>query len=229
VSYKISIIIPTLNEARMIPGTLFVLQPLRRSGHEVIVVDGGSHDGTGGIAQPLSDQFIRSPRGRARQLNAGARIAKGDILLFLHADTLLPESADLLILDGLETSRRNWGHFDVRLSGRHPLLRAVEYLMNWRSRLTGIATGDQAIFVKKELFERVGGFPEIELMEDIALSKTLKRYGPALCLSQGVVTSSRRWERNGILRTIFLMWRLRLVYALGADPGRLAKLYGTLK
>lgn len=213
----------------MIPATLSVLQPLRLSGHEVIVVDGGSHDTTDMIAQPLSDQFIRSPRGRARQLNAGARIAKKDILLFLHADTILPKSVDLLIIDGIKNQNKSWGRFDVRLSGRKPLLRIVECLMNWRSRLTGICTGDQGIFVKKDLFERAGGFPEIEIMEDIALSKTLKRYGPPLCLWQRVVTSSRRWEENGILRTIILMWRLRLVYALGADPGRLAQLYGSLK
>ena len=212
----------------MIGPTLSSLQSLRLSGHEVIVVDGGSQDTTEMLAQPLSDQFIRGPRGRARQLNAGARIAKGDILLFLHADTLLPESADLLIIDELRVSNKSWGHFDVILSGGHPLLRVVECLMNWRSRLTGIATGDQGIFMKKELFERVGGFPEIELMEDIALSKILKRYGAPLCLRQKVITSSRRWERNGILHTIFLMWRLRLAYALGADPDRLARSYGSL-
>jgi len=225
----ISIIIPALNEALFIRHTLLALQPLRLLGHEVIVVDGGSHDATDSIAQPLSDQFIRSHRGRARQLNAGARAAKGNILLFLHADTLLPESADRLVIEGLKETNRIWGRFDVILSGRHPLLRIVECAMNCRSRLTGITTGDQALFVRRDLFERVGGFPEIEIMEDIALSRILKKHGPPLCLWQKVVTSSRRWERNGILRTILLMWHLRLAYALGVDPGRLAHLYGTLK
>ena len=226
---RISIIIPALNEALFIRQTLLALQPLRRSGHEVIVVDGGSHDITEAIAQPFSDHVIRSHRGRARQLNAGARIAKGDILLFLHADTLLPESADRFIIDGIKAHHKRWGRFDVRLSGKQPLLRIVEWLMNWRSRFTGMTTGDQGIFVLRDLFERVGGFPEIELMEDIALSKILKKLGHPLCLWKRVVTSSRRWERNGILRTSLFMWRLRLVYALGANPRRLAQRYETLK
>ena len=226
---RISVIIPALNEALFIRETLLALQPLRRSGHEVIVVDGGSHDITEAIAQPFSDHVIRSHRGRARQLNAGARIAKGDILLFLHADTTLPESADRFIIDGMKAVNTCWGRFDVRLSGRQPLLRIVEWLMNWRSRLTGIATGDQGIFVLRDLFEKVGGFPEIDLMEDIALSKLLRKNGHPLCLSQKVITSSRRWERNGIFRTILFMWHLRLIYALGANPRRLAQLYETLK
>lgn len=226
---RISIIIPVLNEAMLIVQTLSALQPLRVRGHELIVVDGGSDDATAALSQPFSDKVINSPRGRAQQLNTGARIAKGDILLFLHADTFLPESADLLIIDGIRNQNKSWGRFDVNLSGTHPLLRFVEYLMNVRSRLTGMATGDQGIFVLKKLFDRVGGFPEIDLMEDIALSRILKKYGPSLCLWQRVVTSSRRWERNGILRTILLMWRLRLVYRLGANPRRLAQLYGTPK
>ena len=226
---RISIVIPALNEAPYILQTLLALQSLRQSGHEVIVVDGTSHDGTERIAQSFSDQVIRSHRGRARQLNTGARIAKGEILLFLHADTTLPQSADRLIIDGMKTTNRHWGRFDVRLSGKQPLLRIVESLMNWRSRLTGIATGDQGIFVLRDLFERVGGFPEIDLMEDVALSKLLKKNCRPLCLPQRVITSSRRWERNGVFRTILLMWYLRLVYALGANPRRLAQLYETLK
>ena len=226
---KISIVVPALNEAPFIRQTLLALQPLRQSGHEVIVVDGGSHDATETIAHPFSDHVIRSHRGRARQLNAGARIAKGNILLFLHADTTLPESADRFIIDGMTTADTCWGRFDVRLSGRQPLFRILECLMNWRSRFTGIATGDQGIFVLRDLFERAGGFPEIDLMEDIALSKLLRKNGHPLCLSQRVTTSSRRWERNGIFRTILFMWHLRLVYALGANPQRLAQLYETLK
>jgi hypothetical protein len=146
-------------------------------------------------------------------------------MLFLHADTLLPESADALIVDGLKRSRRGWGRFDVVISGGNPLLRVVAWLMNVRSRLTGIATGDQAIFVTRSLFTAAGGYPEIALMEDIALSKRLKRFGRPLCLRHRLVASGRRWEKHGVVRTILLMWRLRLAFWLGADPGKLAVRY----
>jgi rSAM/selenodomain-associated transferase 2 len=168
---------------------------------------------------------VASGRGRARQQNAGAEAAAGGILLFLHADTLLPEGADARVVDGLRASGRGWGRFDVRLSGRHPLLRVVERMIGARSRATGIATGDQAIFVRRDWWRRAGGFPDIPLMEDVALSKSLRRMGPPLCLRDRVVTSSRRWEERGVLRTIVLMWRLRLEYALGVDPARLARRY----
>lgn len=191
----------------------------------MIVVDGGSADDSVILSQPFSGRIISSHRGRSRQMNAGANIASGDILLFLHADTFLPKGATHWIIEGLKQQGKRWGRFDVRLSGKHYFLRIVEYLMNWRSRLTGIATGDQAIFVRRELFESVGGFPDIDLMEDIALSKILKRYGRPLCLRQRVITSSRKWEKKGILCTILHMWHLRLAYALGADPRRLAQLY----
>jgi rSAM/selenodomain-associated transferase 2 len=158
-------------------------------------------------------------------MNRGAESSTGDILLFLHADTFLPEQADQLILEGISQTKKLWGHFDVRLSGRHPLLRVVEFFMNLRSRLTQIATGDQAIFLKKELFEAVGGFLEIDLMEDIDLCKRLKRYGPPLCIGQPVVSSSRRWEEKGLIRTILLMWFLRTAYFLKADPKQLVRLY----
>jgi len=220
---------PVLNEAPLIVQTLSALQPLRAAGHEVIVVDGGSADDSVTLSQPFSDRIISSHRGRSRQMNAGANIASGDILLFLHADTFLPKGAVHWIIDGLKQQGKRWGCFEVRLSGKHYFLRIIEYLMNWRSRLTGIATGDQAIFVRRELFEAVGGFPDIDLMEDIALSKILKRYGCPLCLRQQAVTSSRRWEKKGILRTILHMWRLRLAYALGADPRQLAQLYEPLR
>ena len=221
----ISFIIPVLNEGPLIAHSLSALQPLRPQGHEIIVVDGGSEDSSPFISQPLADRVILSPAGRSRQMNAGAREARGEIFLFLHVDTRLPEGADLLILSEMKRHRRIWGRFDVRLSGRHPLFRVVECLMNWRSRLSGIATGDQGIFVRREAFQSVGGFPEIDLMEDIALSRLLKKSGPPLCLRQKVVTSSRRWEKNGILRTVLLMWRLRLAYSLGADPKELARRY----
>jgi rSAM/selenodomain-associated transferase 2 len=161
-------------------------------------------------------------------MNAGANVAKGNLLLFLHADTSLPKEGDRVMLEKMEEGRRVWGRFDVRLSGKHLLFRVIEWLMNWRSRITGVATGDQAIFVQKELFKTVGGFPDIHLMEDIALSKSLRKHEPPLCLSQRVTTSSRRWEKKGILRTVLLMWFLRLAFFLGIDPKYLAHLYGPL-
>lgn len=222
----LSIILPTLNEAAQLSATLEALQPLRALGHEVIVVDGGSADASMALAQPWAERVLHAERGRARQMNAGADLARGAVLLFLHADTRLPEAAAMLITDGLQQSARGWGRFDVRLTGAQPALRIVEWLMNWRSRITGIATGDQALFVRRELFDAVGGFPAIPLMEDIALSRVLKRRaGAPLCLKERVLTSSRRWEQQGILRTVVLMWRLRLAYALGADPQRLVRDY----
>jgi rSAM/selenodomain-associated transferase 2 len=221
----ISIIVPVLDEARAISATLESLQPLRKHGAEVIVVDGGSRDATAALAAPLADRVIVSPRGRAVQMNAGAREARGDVLLFLHADTLLPPNAAAALAGELDRTGRAWGRFDVAIAGRGALLALVAWLMNARSRLTGIATGDQAIFVRANAFAAAGGFPEIALMEDVALSKALKRQSPPLCLRERVVTSARRWERHGTLNTIFLMWRLRLAYALGADPKRLARRY----
>lgn len=221
----LSIIIPVWNEAAHIVAVLSSLQTSCDLDHEVIVVDGGSHDATTELALSLANRVIIVPHGRAAQMNAGARLARGEILLFLHADTRLPERADQLIMQGLASTKTGWGRFDVRLSGAQPLLRVVERLMNWRSRLSGIATGDQAIFVRHEWFETAGGYPDIALMEDIALSRRLKRRAPPLCLREQVITSSRRWEQQGVLRTIVLMWGLRLAYALGADPARLARLY----
>lgn len=226
---SISIIIPCLNEAEGIVGTLKALQPVRSRGGEVIVVDGGSSDGTVAHARPWADKLLTAPRSRAAQMNAGAGEASGTILLFLHADCLLPAAADSMIIDGLNRARKSWGRFDVRISGKHPLLRAVGTLMNLRSRATGIATGDQGMFVTRSLFEAVGGFPDIALMEDIALSRRLKRFGAPLCLSHRITTSGRRWEKHGVLRTIILMWRLRLAYWLGADPDELALRYAAHK
>ena len=221
----LSIIVPCLNEADGIADTLAALAPLRARGTEVIVVDGGSSDGTVKRAAPHADCVVSAPRGRAAQMNAGAARARNEILLFLHADTLLPESADALIVDGLKRSRRGWGRFDVAISGSNPLLRVVARLMNVRSRLTGIATGDQAIFVTRSLFTAAGGYPEIALMEDIALSRRLKRFGAPLCLRHRLMASGRRWEKHGVVRTILLMWRLRFAYWLGADPAKLAVRY----
>ena len=217
---RLALIIPTLNEAARIGAALEALAPLRARGHQVIVVDGGSADTTVELALPLSDQVVTSAKGRAVQLNAGAHAAQAEALVFLHADTRLPQRADEHILRALE--RASWGRFDVRIESRHPLLRIVACAMNLRSRLTGIATGDQAIFVRREAFP---GFPEIALMEDIAFSRVMKRRGRPACLRERVSTSGRRWEARGVLRTIVLMWRLRLLYALGVAPQRLARQY----
>jgi rSAM/selenodomain-associated transferase 2 len=192
----------------------------------VIVVAGGSRDGTIALARAHADQVISGPRGRAAQMNAGATLARHDALLFLHADTRLPDGADRLIAEGLAQSGRAWGRFDVAIEGASPLLSMIALTMNLRSRLTGIATGDQAMFMTRKAFGTVGGFPDIPLMEDIALSRALKRLSRPLCLAPKATTSGRRWERHGILRTILLMWRLRLAYFLGAPPHRLARRYG---
>ena len=225
----LSVIIPCLNEAEGIADALQSLAPLRARGVEIVVVDGGSSDDTPEIARAHADQVISAPRGRAKQMNAGARRARGDILLFLHADCRLPASADAVIIDGLNRARTTWGRFDVTLTGTHPLLRVVGAMMNLRSRLTGIATGDQGIFVTRSLFEAAGGFAEIALMEDVALCRRLKRYGKPLCLRHRVTVSGRRWEKHGVLRTILLMWRLRIEYWLGADPDKLALRYAVHK
>jgi len=218
VAQRLSVVVPALNEARGIRAALEALAPLRARGHEVIVVDGGSGDRTAELAEGLCDRVLSAPRGRALQMNAGARAASGDVLLFLHADTRLPPRADELILNS-----STWGRFDVEIEGRHRLLTVVACAMNLRSRLTGIATGDQAIFVRRDAFP---GYPEIALMEDVALCRILKKVRPPACLRERVVTSGRRWEARGVLRTIFLMWRLRLLYFLGVSPERLARRYG---
>ena len=215
VAQRLSVVVPALNEANGIRAALEALAPLRARGHEVIVVDGGSTDGTERIAVPLCDLCLNAPRGRAVQMNAGAQAASGDVLVFLHADTRLPENICI-------PESALWGRFDVEIEGRHPLLKVVACAMNLRSRLTGIATGDQAIFVRREAFT---GFPEIPLMEDVAFSKAMKRRARPACLRDTVRTSGRRWESRGVLRTVLLMWRLRLMYFLGVHPERLARIY----
>ena len=223
---KLSIIVPVLDEAAGIAEALGALAPLRARGAEVIVVDGGSRDRTMELAGPLADRLIAAPRGRSAQMNAGAAAATGDIFLFLHADTRLPPEADRMVLDGLTASSWQWGRFDVKIAGRSPLLPLVASLMNWRSLATGIATGDQAMFATRAAFAKVGGFPDIPLMEDVELSKRLKRVSRPLCLAARVVTSGRRWDERGTIPTILLMWRLRLGHFLGAEPSALARRYG---
>ena len=220
----LSIIVPVLNEARQIVWRLRALAALRAAGAELIVVDGGSSDDTVMLATTHCDHVIAAPLGRAAQMNAGAAHARGAALLFLHADTRLPADADRLIVSALAT--HPWGRFDVRLTGAHPMMPVIATAMNWRSRLSGIATGDQAMFVRRSVFEQLGGFAALPLMEDIELSRRLLRVGRPACLAARVISSGRRWRQHGVWRTIWLMWRLRLAYFFGADPHRLARAYG---
>ena len=222
---KLSIIIPVLNEAGRIADALIALHPMRERGAEIVVVDGASTDGTAEIAARGADIVIRAPRGRASQQNAGAQRAFGDTFLFLHSDTQLPLNADGLIADALDDPAAQWGRFDVRFDTDQAMLHVVATMMNARSRLTGIATGDQCLFVRRSAFEAAGGFPAVDLMEDIAISKSLRRHSAPRCLRNKVTTSARRWQKNGAWRTIFLMWWLRLAYAVGVSPARLARWY----
>lgn len=221
----LSVIIPVLNEERILAAALQRLAALRERGVQVIVVDGGSKDATLTIAHAASDHVLVSNPGRARQMNAGRVLAHGDILLFLHADTQLPEQADLLLTSALARSGRCWGRFDVHIAGRSRLLPVIAAMMNLRSRLSGIATGDQGMFVRRMDFDALGGFPDQPLMEDIELSRRLLQHGRPLCLRQRVITSGRRWDHAGVWRTVLLMWSLRLRYWLGESPERLARRY----
>ena len=221
----LSIIVPVLDDADHLERLL----PHLRSEcphAEVLVVDGGSRDRTSLIARDSTDaRYLVSEHGRARQMNAGARAARGDVLLFLHADTRMPSGASAAIVRALEDPAVASGRFDVRFANPHRAFRMIAAFMNWRSRLTGIATGDQAIFVRRQVFDALGGYRDIPLMEDVELCARLKRCGRTECLRQRVVTSSRKWEREGIVRTIVLMWALRLLYFFGVDPIRLHRWY----
>lgn len=222
----ISIIIPALNEGQVLPRTLVELQIVRGKRVEIILVDGGSADNTVQCAEGLIDRLVLSTAGRAVQMNKGAEAAQGKVLLFLHADTLLPKQLVQLINEHMSNNVVDvWGRFNVKLDGRHFMFRIIETMMNWRSCLTGIVTGDHAMFVSKHLFERVGGYPTIALMEDIAISQKLKRIKPPVCINNVVVTSSRRWEQAGIIKTIIKMWSFRLAYLLKINPSLLAKKY----
>ena len=217
--------VPTLEEAAGIATALAALDPLRARGHEVVVADGGSTDGTPELAAPGGDRIVAAQRGRARQMNAGAAVATGDVLLFLHADTLLPNDADALVNEALGETGSGWGHFSVRLSGTQPAFRVIERMITFRSRLTGIATGDQAIFATRDLFDAAGGFSDLPLLEDVDLCRRLKHVSRPVRPRAPVTTSSRRWEAGGIARTVWLMWWLRGAYALGVGPDRLARHY----
>jgi rSAM/selenodomain-associated transferase 2 len=222
---KISVIIPVLNEASILAELLVGLQTMRARGHEIIVVDGGSLDDTVSIARDMVDSILVSAPGRAKQMNAGAGIATGNVFWFLHADTQLPPDTDRLIGQALDGDAF-WGHFDIRLSGSHWLLRLVESTMNLRSRLAGIATGDMGIFCQQQEFVRYGGYSDIPLMEDIDFSRRFRSIIRPAAIRMPLLTSSRRWEEQGILATVLKMWRLRLFYYFGADPRSLARQYG---
>lgn len=211
-------------EAAGVVEMLTALQPLRQAGHEVVVVDAGSTDGTAELARPLADRVVLAEKGRAAQMNAGADVASGNLLLFLHADTRLPANA-LDCLDRFSQSTRAWGRFDVSLNGKGAMFRVIAWFMNKRSWLTGICTGDQALFVRREVFEALGGFANQPLMEDVELSGRLRRVSRPYCIRYPVITDSRRWEQGGIWRTIFLMWRLRWRYWRGESPEVLAHFY----
>ena len=225
----IAIVIPCLNEAQLIADTLHSLQSLRVCGHAVIVADGGSSDATCALAVPLADAVIDAPRGRARQMNAGAAATAAQAYLFLHADTRLPDGAAAAIIAALAGGRHAWGRFDIRIAGASRWLPVVSALMNVRSRLTGIATGDQAMFVTREAFAVAGGFPDWPLMEDIGLSRALKKQSRPAALRLRVTTAGRRWDTQGPLRTIAFMWWLRFLFFLGAKPERLAHQYSPIR
>lgn len=221
----LSIIVPILNEAEQLPELFAHLLPLQRAGCEIVFADGGSTDGSASLAKLAGFLVIKSVRGRSQQMNAGAAQARGEVLLFLHADTRLPMGALQHIDAALDQPDRCWGRFDVCITGRPFMLRVISRLMNWRSRLTGIATGDQAIFVRRAIFERLNGYPDQPLMEDVEISKRLRYYSRPACISQCVSTSGRRWETRGVWRTILLMWRLRWEYWRGTDATQLARMY----
>jgi rSAM/selenodomain-associated transferase 2 len=222
-AFQISIVIPVLNEAGQLAVKLQVLQQ-HRDRCQLLLTDGGSHDASPAIAKPLVDKVIHSPRGRAKQMNCGAIQADADVLLFLHADTELPDDAVGLIMHAIADGYQ-WGRFDVVFDNPQPIFNLIAFMMNQRSRLTGIATGDQCLFVTRQAFQAVGGFPEIALMEDIAISTQLKKHGKPCCLKAKVITSARRWQQHGIFKIILLMWRIRLAYFFGADPDDLAIRY----
>lgn len=219
----LAIVVPMLDEAATLPALLVHLAGWRARGCEVVLVDGGSRDDSVEMARAAGFRVLIAERGRARQMNAGAQACGGAILLFLHADTRLPEAADAMVCAALAVQA--WGRFDVHIDGRPRMLRVVAALMNLRSRLSGIATGDQAIFVRRDVFEAVGGFPDQPLMEDIELSCRLLRVSRPACLRARVRTSGRRWEQRGVWRTIALMWRLRWAYWRGVPAERLAEAY----
>ena len=220
---RISVILPVLNEEHVIGSTLQALLSLMP--YEIIVVDGGSTDATRAVCDQFAVRVLTSEPGRARQMNCGARDATGDVLLFLHADTTLPASALKHISAAMRDPDCPAGRFDVEIEGAHWMLKIIARLINYRSRITKIATGDQALFVRRPVFETMGGFQDIPLMEDIVFCRALKRVGPIACLTTRVITSRRRWETHGVWRTIIKMWALKLGYLAGVSPHHLKRFY----
>jgi rSAM/selenodomain-associated transferase 2 len=221
----LSIVVPVLDEAAALPAFLAHLARTCPAA-EVIVVDGGSGDGSPEIVRRAAGvRLVRSGRGRARQMNAGAAVARGDALLFLHADTRLPPGAAEAIARALADHAVAYGRFDVRFDSPRPAFRVIAALMNLRSRLSGVSTGDQGLFLRRATFEAAGGFADIPLMEDVELSRRLKRRGRPAALRLRVTTAARKWEREGVARTVALMWALRFLYFAGASPARLHRWY----
>jgi rSAM/selenodomain-associated transferase 2 len=222
----LSIIVPVHDHARTIVAILQALRPFRERNVEIIVVDGGSGDDTAMLARPLADQVIRSPSGLARQMNEGAKVANGFILMFLHPETTLPPDADTQVMYGRARDTSVWGRFDLRIAGRHMLLPLVARYLNWRSRATGLATGDQAIFIQRETFFRIGGFLHIPVMEDVELCERLREISPPICVSSRATVPGNRYDRDGIWKTLRTMTAMRWRYRMGAKPEQLAKRYG---
>jgi rSAM/selenodomain-associated transferase 2 len=222
----LSIIVPVQNRARTIGPVLHALKPFRDRNAEIVVVDGGSSDDTAILARPLADQVIRSSGSLARQMNEGAKVASGFIFLFLRPDTRLPQDADTQVMYGRSRDTSVWGRFDLRIQGRHMMLPLVARYLNWRSRLSGVATGDQAMFVQRESFFRVGGFQDIPVVADIDLSRRLKAISPPICVSSRVTVPGDRYDRDGVWKTLRTMTAMRWRYRMGAKPEQLAKRYG---
>jgi rSAM/selenodomain-associated transferase 2 len=219
----VSVVVPTLDEAPSLAETLTVAR--RHGAADIVVVDGGSRDATRDVAAPLADAVVVAARGRAAQMNAGAAAARGDVLLFLHADTRLPGGFADAVAQALAAPDAVAGFFAVVLDAAGWRYRTIGRLISVRSRMTRVATGDQAIFVRRDVFEALGGFASLPLMEDIELMRRLKRRGRVVALRETVTTSARRWERHGVWRTVLLMWALRLAYYAGVSPDVLARWY----
>jgi rSAM/selenodomain-associated transferase 2 len=222
----LSIIVPVHDHARSIGAVLHALKPFRDRNAEIIVVDGGSNDDTAMLARPLADQVIRSQHGLARQMNEGAKVANGFIFLFLHPETTLPLDADIQVMYGRSRDTSVWGRFDLRIAGRHMMLPLVARFLNWRSRASGLATGDQAIFVQRETFFRIGGFKPLPVMADIELCQRLKAISPPICVNSRVTVPGHRYDRDGIWKTLRASTAMRWRYRMGAKPEDLAKRYG---